>query len=54
MSHLNFSIRAAENRARPKAFNPRSKVSINGSSVLWTVFAVAAVAGATFTIVWFA
>jgi hypothetical protein len=56
MSHLNFNIRAvdAKSRARSKAFNPRSRVSFNASSALWTVFAVVAVAGATFTIVWFA
>ena len=41
-------------QAPPRAFDPRSKVSVNASSVLWTVFAVAAVAGATFAIVWFA
>jgi hypothetical protein len=52
MSHLNFNIRAAE--GRPKPFNPRAKVSLNASSVLWTAFAAMAVAGATFAIVWFA
>jgi hypothetical protein len=61
MSHLNFSIHAFEARAQPKQFNPRSTVFVNGStvsmnrsSVLWTVFAVIAVAGSTFAIVWFA
>lgn len=53
MSHLNFSIRAAQNR--PKPFNPRANVAPRGaSSVLWPAFAVMAVAGATFAIVWFA
>jgi hypothetical protein len=54
MSHLNFNIRAAEVQPQPRAFDPRSKVSLTAWSVLWTVFAVAAVAGATFAIVWFA
>jgi hypothetical protein len=52
MSHLNFSIRAAE--ARRKPFNPRARISPRASSVVWMVFAVMAVAGATFVIVWFA
>ena len=52
MSHLNFNIRAAQPRA--KAFNPRAKVSLDVSSALWMAFAVMAVAGATFAIVWFA
>lgn len=56
MSYLNFNIRAAQAPVRAKAFNPRAKVSLplNVSSALWTVFAVMAVAGATFAIVWFA
>ena len=52
MSHLNFNVRAAQ--PRPKPFNPRKKVSLNASSALWMIFAVMAVAGATFAIVWFA
>lgn len=52
MSHLNFSVRAAH--ARPKPFNPRAKLSANAHSALWMTFAVMAVAGATFAIVWFA
>lgn len=54
MSHLNFNVRAA--KARPKPFNPRAKVSLplDLSSALWTIFAIMAVAGATFAIVWFA
>jgi len=52
MSHLNFNIRAAKPRPRP--FNPRVTVSVNTSSVLWTMFAVMAVAGTAFLIVWFA
>lgn len=54
MSHLNFNVRAADTQRRPKAFNPRSRVSFGISSMLWTVFAMMAVAGATFAIVWFA
>jgi hypothetical protein len=56
MSHLNFSIRAVEAKAqaRPRPFNPRANVSVRTWSVLWMVFAVMAVAGATFAIVWFA
>jgi hypothetical protein len=52
MSPLNFSVRAAKVHARP--FSPRVTVSVDTWSALWTVFAVMAVAGATFTIVWFA
>jgi len=52
MSHLNFSIRAAEVRRKP--FDPRERISRNASSLPWTVFAAMAVAGATFAIVWFA
>jgi hypothetical protein len=52
MSHLNFSVRAAPVRRKP--FNPRARVSLDASSILWTAFAVMAVAGATFAIVWFA
>ena len=52
MSHLNFNVRAAQVQA-PRAFDPRENVSLNPMSALWTVFAVAAVAGATFAIVWF-
>ncbi|HLY05042.1 MAG TPA: hypothetical protein VKR31_04780 [Rhizomicrobium sp.] len=56
MSHLNFNIRTARAPVERKAFNPRAKVSLplDMSSALWTVFAVMAVAGATFAIVWFA
>jgi hypothetical protein len=53
MSHLNFNIRAAQVQAT-RAFDPRANVSFNPMSVLWTAMAVAAVAGATFAIVWFA
>lgn len=53
MSQLNFNIRAAETYGRQKPFNPRAR-PLNLASVLWTVFAVMAVAGATFAIVWFA
>jgi len=52
MSHLNFNIRAAQ--IRPTAFNPPANVAPGTSSVLWTAFAVVAVADATFAIVWFA
>ncbi|HEX3430019.1 MAG TPA: hypothetical protein VHT03_03955 [Rhizomicrobium sp.] len=54
MSHLNFSLRAAESQRRHNAFRPRSRDAVSLSSVLWTMFAVMAVAGATFAIVWFA
>jgi len=60
MSHLNFNIRApqarpnAATRLRARPFNPRAKLAENTLSMLWTVFAVMAVAGATFAIVWFA
>lgn len=52
-SNLNFNIRAVE-VGRPRAYDPRADVSLGPLSVLWTVMAVAAVAGATFAIVWFA
>lgn len=56
MSHLNFNIRAARAQARPRPFNPRASVMLplDLPSVLWTIFAVMTVAGATFLIVWFA
>jgi hypothetical protein len=54
VSHLNFSVRAAQAPRRSRPFNPREQVSVNAWSVLWMAFAVVAVAGATFAIVWFA
>jgi hypothetical protein len=54
VSHLNFNIRAAEIQAPARAFEPRGNVSFDPMSVLWAAFAAAAVAGATFGIIWFA
>jgi hypothetical protein len=55
MSHLNFSISAPQPGAiRRRAWNPRSKVTLRSTSLVWTLVSIGAVAAAAFVVVWFA
>jgi hypothetical protein len=52
MSQLNFSISAPQPTARRRAYNPRGKVSLRSTSMVWTVAMIGFVMTAVFVIVW--
>jgi hypothetical protein len=54
MSHLNFSISAPRPAVRRRAYNPRGKVTLRSTSLIWTLVSIGAVVAAVFAAVWFA
>jgi hypothetical protein len=53
MSQLNFSISAPQPTVRKRAYNPRGKVSMHSTTLMWRLVSIFAVMAAVFTIVWF-